>query len=76
MLLTKLLIQTNLRKILSKPIKSKLNGVSLEWQNFEDFPIPNDPNNKWVSSLELNETGLKGMDSTYTKAFYRCIMVH
>jgi hypothetical protein len=45
-----------LRKILSKP-KGKLNGVSLEWQNFEDFPIPNDPNNKWVSSLELNEAG-------------------
>jgi hypothetical protein len=45
----------HLRKILSKPIKGKLNGVSLEWQNFEDFPIPNDPNNKWVSSLELNE---------------------
>jgi ABC-type metal ion transport system substrate-binding protein len=22
--------------------KKKLNGVSLEWQNFEDFPIPND----------------------------------
>jgi hypothetical protein len=32
------------------------------------FPIPNDPNNKWVSSLELNEAGLKGMDSTYTKS--------
>jgi cytochrome c-type biogenesis protein CcsB len=32
------------------------------------FPIPNDPNNKWVSSLELGEAGLKGMDSTYTKS--------
>jgi hypothetical protein len=31
------------------------------------FPIPS-PNNKWVSSLELNEAGLKGMDSTYTKS--------
>jgi cytochrome c-type biogenesis protein CcsB len=32
------------------------------------FPIPNDPNNKWVSALELGEAGLKGMDSTYTKS--------
>ncbi len=31
------------------------------------FPIPNNPNNKWVSALELGEAGLKGMDSTYTK---------
>lgn len=32
------------------------------------FPIPNDVNNKWVSYLELNEAGMKGMDSTYTKS--------
>ncbi|AWG22545.1 cytochrome C biogenesis protein [Flavobacterium faecale] len=32
------------------------------------FPIPNDPNNKWVSSLELGESNLTGMDSTYTKS--------
>jgi cytochrome c-type biogenesis protein CcsB len=32
------------------------------------FPIPNDANSKWVSYLELNEAGLKGMDSTYTKS--------
>jgi len=31
------------------------------------FPIPNDPNNKWISYLELNNAGLKGMDSTYVK---------
>ncbi|MBW3517945.1 cytochrome c biogenesis protein CcsA [Flavobacterium sp. NKUCC04_CG] len=31
------------------------------------FPIPGDSNNKWVSYLELNEAGLKGMDSLYTK---------
>lgn len=30
------------------------------------FPIPNDKNNKWVSHLELNHSGLKGMDSTFT----------
>jgi len=31
------------------------------------FPIPNDPNNKWVSFLERENAGLKGMDSTYVK---------
>lgn len=31
------------------------------------FPIPNDPNNKWISYLELQNAGLKGMDSTYVK---------
>ncbi|WP_430613283.1 cytochrome c biogenesis protein CcsA [Flavobacterium sp. JP2137] len=31
------------------------------------FPIPNDANNKWVSYLELNEAGMTGIDSTYTK---------
>ena len=31
------------------------------------FPIPNDKNNKWISYLELEHAGLKGMDSTYTK---------
>jgi len=31
------------------------------------FPIPEDENNKWVSFPELQEAGLKGMDSLYTK---------
>ena len=31
------------------------------------FPIPGHENNKWVSPLELNEAGLTGMDSTFTK---------
>lgn len=31
------------------------------------FPIPDDKNNKWVSYLELNESGFKGMEATYTK---------
>ncbi|MBP6759441.1 MAG: cytochrome c biogenesis protein CcsA, partial [Flavobacterium sp.] len=30
------------------------------------FPIPNDPNNKWVSYPELENAGLKGMAATYT----------
>jgi hypothetical protein len=32
------------------------------------FLIPSDANNKWVSSLESREAGLKGMDSAYTKS--------
>jgi cytochrome c-type biogenesis protein CcsB len=32
------------------------------------FPIPNDPNNKWISYLEVEHAGLKGMDSTYVKS--------
>lgn len=31
------------------------------------FPIPNDPNNKWISYLEIDNSGLKGMDATYAK---------
>ncbi len=31
------------------------------------FPIPNNKNNKWISPLELGESGLKGMDSVYIK---------
>jgi cytochrome c-type biogenesis protein CcsB len=32
------------------------------------FPIPNDPNNKWVSYLELGEANFKGMDSVATRS--------
>jgi cytochrome c-type biogenesis protein CcsB len=32
------------------------------------FPIPNSPGNKWISYLELEHAGMKGMDSTYTKS--------
>jgi len=31
------------------------------------FPIPADPNNKWVSYMELNHARMKGLDSTFTK---------
>ena len=31
------------------------------------FPIPNHANSKWISFLEVGESGMKGMDSTYTK---------
>ncbi|HEX8269849.1 MAG TPA: cytochrome c biogenesis protein CcsA [Flavobacterium sp.] len=30
------------------------------------FPLPNHENNKWVSHLELGQSGLKGADSTFT----------
>jgi len=31
------------------------------------FPIPDDPNNKWVSFPELANSGIKGMAATYTQ---------
>jgi cytochrome c-type biogenesis protein CcsB len=31
------------------------------------FPVPGDVNNKWISYLEVNNSGLKGMDATYAK---------
>ncbi len=31
------------------------------------FPIPGDRNNKWISYLELNESGLTGADSMYVR---------
>src|SRR5690554_456390 len=31
------------------------------------FPIPGDEGNKWVSSLELGEVNIKGMDSVYVR---------
>ncbi|CAM3671344.1 Cytochrome c assembly protein [Flavobacterium saliperosum S13] len=40
---------------------------ALSGQILKVFPIPFDKNNKWVSHLELNETGLTGIDSLFTK---------
>jgi hypothetical protein len=37
--------------------ESKLDGISAKRKNFTNS---NDANNKWVSSLELGEAGLKG----------------
>ena len=48
--------------------KVNLMESALSGRILKIFPIPNDPNNKWVSALELGEAGLKGMDSTYTKS--------
>jgi cytochrome c-type biogenesis protein CcsB len=48
--------------------KVNLMESALSGRILKIFPIPNDENSKWVSYLELNEAGLKGMDSTYTKS--------
>ncbi|TDD97502.1 cytochrome c biogenesis protein [Flavobacterium cellulosilyticum] len=32
------------------------------------FPIPNDANNKWISLPEVEHSGLKGMEATYTSS--------
>ena len=40
---------------------------AISGQILKIFPIPNHENSKWVSYLELNESGIKGMDSIYTK---------
>lgn len=47
--------------------KVNLMESALSGRILKIFPIPNHENSKWVSYLELNEAGLKGMDSTYTK---------
>lgn len=47
--------------------KVNLMESALSGRILKIFPLPNDKNNKWVSYLELNESGLKGMEMTYTK---------
>jgi cytochrome c-type biogenesis protein CcsB len=48
--------------------KVNLMESALSGRILKIFPIPNDPNSKWISYLELNESGIKGMDATYTKS--------
>ncbi len=48
--------------------KVNLMESALSGRILKIFPIPNDANSKWISYLELNEAGLKGMDSIYTKS--------
>jgi cytochrome c-type biogenesis protein CcsB len=52
-------IETNKKVVL---LESALGGGILKI-----FPIPNDPNNKWVSYPELGHAGMKGMDSVFSK---------
>jgi cytochrome c-type biogenesis protein CcsB len=48
--------------------KVNLMEAALSGSILRIFPVPNDPGNKWISYLELEHAGLKGMDSTYTKS--------
>ncbi|MFV5695310.1 cytochrome c biogenesis protein CcsA [Flavobacterium sp. LB3P122] len=48
--------------------KVNLMESALSGRILKIFPIPKDANNKWISYLELNESGMKGMDATYTKS--------
>ena len=46
--------QTNFKRILLKLIACNLLYSALEGKVMRIFPIPNDPNNKWVSYPELD----------------------
>ncbi|WP_413998555.1 cytochrome c biogenesis protein CcsA [Flavobacterium sp. W1B] len=48
--------------------KVNLMESALSGRILKIFPIPNDTNHKWISYLEVGNSGLKGMDSTYTKS--------
>lgn len=48
--------------------KVNLMESALSGRILKIFPIPNHPNNKWISYLELNESGIKGMNATYTRS--------
>lgn len=43
-----------------------LNEV-LQGNTLKIFPLPNNPNNKWISYLEIPQSNFKGMDSIYVK---------
>ena len=47
--------------------KVNLLEAALSGSILKIFPIPNDPNNKWVSFPELINAGMKGMAATYTQ---------
>jgi cytochrome c-type biogenesis protein CcsB len=46
--------------------KVNLMEAALSGSILKIFPIPDDPNNKWVSYPELINAGMKGMAATYT----------
>lgn len=48
--------------------KINLLGNALSGRILTIFPIPGHDNDKWISPLELNESGMTGMDSTFTKS--------
>ena len=48
--------------------KVNLMEAALSGRILKIFPIPGDVNNKWISFLELETAGLKGIDDTYAKS--------
>ena len=47
--------------------KVNLMDAALSGTILKIFPVPDDPNNKWVSYPELSKVGLQGMAATYTQ---------
>ena len=47
--------------------KVNLLNAALSGSILRIFPLPNHANNKWISYLEIDHSGLKGMDSIFTK---------
>lgn len=47
--------------------KANLLHFALSGEMLRIFPIPNDPNNTWVSLTELNESLINGSESLFTK---------
>ncbi|MFC6095273.1 cytochrome c biogenesis protein CcsA [Flavobacterium qiangtangense] len=47
--------------------KVVLLSAALSRRILKIFPVPFDKGNKWISPLELNESGITGVDSTYTR---------
>ncbi|RZJ71027.1 cytochrome c biogenesis protein CcsA [Flavobacterium sp.] len=47
--------------------KVNLLNSALSGSMLKIFPVPNDENYKWVSYLELDKAGMKGIDSTFTR---------
>ncbi|MBP6373556.1 MAG: cytochrome c biogenesis protein CcsA [Flavobacterium sp.] len=47
--------------------KVNLLNAALSGSILRIFPVPNDANNKWISYLEIDQSNIKGMDSTFTK---------
>ena len=65
---TKAQVQNNFQKdFVDADRKVNLLYSALSGSILRIFPIPKDKNNKWISFLELNHSGMKGMDSIYSK---------
>lgn len=47
--------------------KVNLLNAALSGSILKVFPVPGDPNNKWISFLEVNHSKIKGIDATFVK---------